>query len=63
IRGEELRAQLEEQHITVRAASISGLAEEAPDAYKRLEDVVRIVDRTGISRKVARTRPMGVMKG
>ncbi|MBC7257511.1 MAG: RtcB family protein, partial [Chloroflexi bacterium] len=37
IRGEELRAQLEEQHITVRAASMSGLAEEAPDAYKRLE--------------------------
>ncbi len=63
IRGEELRAQLEGQHITVRAASMSGLAEEAPEAYKRLEDVVRIVDRTGISRKVARTRPMGVMKG
>lgn len=63
VRGEDLRAQLEEQHITVRAASMAGLAEEAPDAYKRLEDVVRIVDRTGLSRKVARTRPMGVMKG
>jgi len=63
VRGEELRAELESRHITVRAASMSGLAEEAPDAYKDLEAVVRVVDRAGLSRKVARTRPLGVMKG
>jgi tRNA-splicing ligase RtcB len=63
IRGEDLRAELEGKHITVRAASMSGLAEEAPDAYKDLEAVVTVVDRAGLAKKVARTRPMGVMKG
>lgn len=63
VRGEELRAELESRHITVRAASMSGLAEEAPDAYKDLEAVVRVVDHAGLSRRVARTRPLGVMKG
>ncbi len=63
IRGEDLRAELESQCITVRAVSMSGLAEEAPDAYKRLDAVVDVVARTGVARKVARTRPMGVMKG
>jgi len=63
IRGEDLRAELEEQGITVRAGSMRGLAEEAPDVYKDLDQVVNVVHNAGISLKVARTRPLGVIKG
>jgi len=63
VRGEKLRDQLERAGITVRAKSMSGLAEEAPQAYKNLDRVVDVVHRAGIARKVARTRPMGVIKG
>lgn len=62
-RGEELRAELEQEGITVRAGSMRGLVEEAPQVYKDLDRVVNIVHRAGISRKVARTRPLGVIKG
>ena len=47
----------------LRAGSMSGLAEEAPEAYKDVDRVVDIVHRAGIARKVARTRPLGVIKG
>ena len=63
VRGEDLRDQLEAQHIAVRAGSMAGLAEEAPDVYKDLERVVQVVHQVGIARKVARTRPLGVIKG
>ncbi len=49
--------------IYVRAASREGIVEEAPGAYKDVDDVVRIADGAGISRLVARLKPMGVMKG
>jgi len=63
VRGQELRTRLEGQNITVRARSMAGLAEEAPEAYKDLDKVVGVVHVAGIARKVARTRPLGVMKG
>src|SRR3989304_581214 len=63
IRGDTLREQLEREGVAVRAGSISGLAEEAPEAYKDIEDVVDVVPRAGIARKVARLRPVAVMKG
>ncbi|MHB1293497.1 MAG: RtcB family protein [Anaerolineae bacterium] len=63
VRGEDLRAQLEESAITVRAGSMSGLAEEAPLAYKDLDRVVTVVHEAGIALRVARTRPLGVIKG
>ena len=63
VRGERLRDDLERAGIVVRAKSMSGLAEEAPQAYKDLDRVVDVVHKAGIARKVARTRPMGVMKG
>jgi len=63
IRGEKLRAELENADITVRAGSMRGLAEEAPAAYKDLEQVVQVVHKAGIARKVARTKPLGVIKG
>lgn len=45
------------------AASMSSLAEEAPRAYKDVTRVVEVVHQAGISRKVARMRPLGVIKG
>lgn len=63
IRGDALREKLEAEGVSVRAGSIAGLAEEAPEAYKDIEDVADVVHRTGIARKVARLRPVAVMKG
>ena len=63
IQGSELRRELEEQGIIIRAGSMSGLAEEAPAAYKDVSRVVEVVQGAGIARKVARLRPMAVIKG
>ena len=61
--GREILERLEAQGIFVRAGSLAGLAEEAPEAYKDVSDVVRVAHGAGISKKVARTRPMAVVKG
>jgi len=61
--GHNLTKELADQGITVRAASKGTLAEEAPVAYKDVEDVVAAVSGAGISKKVARMRPIGVVKG
>jgi tRNA-splicing ligase RtcB (3'-phosphate/5'-hydroxy nucleic acid ligase) len=63
IHGSELRRQLEERGIVVRSPSNKGLAEEAPFAYKDVEKVVAIVERAGLSRRVAQLTPTGVVKG
>ena len=63
VQGAELRRQLEHQGISVQSGSNRGLAEEAPGAYKDVSRVVEVVDRIGIARKVARLRPLGVVKG
>jgi tRNA-splicing ligase RtcB len=63
VRGETLRVSLEKEGIRVRAGSLSGLAEEAPQAYKDVDDVVQTVSGAGIARKVARLRPLAVIKG
>jgi tRNA-splicing ligase RtcB len=63
IHGGTLRRELEEQGIRVRAGSMSGLAEEAPEAYKDIEAVIKVVDGAGLARRVARLLPLAVMKG
>jgi tRNA-splicing ligase RtcB len=63
VRGEKLREELKAQGIEVRAGSMAGLAEEAPTAYKDVDVVVNTVHEAGIARKVARLRPLAVMKG
>lgn len=63
IRGEELVQELRQKGIIVRAGSMAGLAEEAPDAYKDVDRVVNVVHKAGLARKVARFRPLGVIKG
>ena len=63
-RGEEIKKELwSKKHIYVRSASNKVAAEEAPDAYKNVDDVVRVVEGAGISKIVARLVPMGVVKG
>ena len=63
IEGAALRRRLEDAGITVRASSSRGLAEEAPEAYKDVERVVEVVERAGLAARVARLRPIGVVKG
>jgi tRNA-splicing ligase RtcB len=45
------------------AAGVATVAEEMPDAYKDVSDVVRIVHQAGVARRVAQLRPLGVIKG
>jgi tRNA-splicing ligase RtcB len=61
--GREVLAALEARGIAVRAGSLSGLAEEASEAYKDVNEVVNVAHNAGISKKVARTRPIAVVKG
>jgi tRNA-splicing ligase RtcB (3'-phosphate/5'-hydroxy nucleic acid ligase) len=61
--GAEVRRELDDKGIIVRCASSGELAEEAPSAYKDVERVVDVVHRAGLARKVARLRPVGVIKG
>ncbi len=61
--GARLREELEQQGIVIRSDSDPGLAEEAPIAYKDVEDVVDVVHGAKLARKVARLKPLAVIKG
>ena len=61
--GRRIDKELESRGVIARAQSFRGLAEEQPAAYKNVDDVVDVVDRAGLSKKVARMRPIGVIKG
>jgi len=63
VRGDRLLDELEQKGIQIRARSMSGLAEEAPQAYKDVDAVVEVVVNAGIARKIARLRPLAVVKG
>ena len=63
VHGTELREELRSRGILICAGSMSGLAEEAPMAYKDVSRVVEVVHRLGIGRKVARLEPVAVIKG
>ena len=58
-----LLEDLESKGITVKASSKATIAEEAPYAYKNVNDVVDVVHNAGISKKVCKMRPLGVIKG
>jgi tRNA-splicing ligase RtcB len=62
-RGDQLVGELKERGIHIKAHSLPGLAEEAPDAYKPVEEVVDAIHNAGLSKKVARMRPLGCLKG
>lgn len=63
VRGDALRKDLEKEGIHIRAGSMAGLAEEAPQAYKDVDAVVATVVGAEIARKVARLVPVIVIKG
>jgi tRNA-splicing ligase RtcB len=65
-RGRDLRIEtrkLEEQGIILRSDTKDGILEEIPEAYKDIDAVVNVVHNAGLAKKVARLRPMGVIKG
>jgi tRNA-splicing ligase RtcB len=61
--GVELRNRLRREGITVKTRSLHSLPEESPEAYKDVDEVVRVCDEVGLSRPVARLRPLAVLKG
>ncbi len=63
VSGRKLKEELEGKGIAVAAGSFSGLAEEAPRAYKDVDAVVDVVQAVGIADKVARLAPIAVCKG
>jgi tRNA-splicing ligase RtcB len=62
-KGRAIAQYLEKQGIFVRAKGRRTLHEEVPEAYKDVDEVVKVVDAAGLSRRVARLRPIGVVKG
>jgi tRNA-splicing ligase RtcB len=62
-KGRDLRQELYAQGIIVRAPGRQSIAEEAPYAYKDVDRVVNTVQSAGLSKKVARLKPLGVIKG
>ncbi len=61
--GKKLQQDMETRGIYVRSASYAGLAEEAGPAYKNIDDVVEATEQAGISKRVVRLVPIGVVKG
>ena len=62
-RGRAITRELEDKGIIVKGASQGTIVEEIPEAYKDVNDVVNVVHHAGISRKVVKLVPMGVIKG
>ncbi|MFC1618156.1 RtcB family protein [Patescibacteria group bacterium] len=58
-----LRDMLDKYGVVVRAGSAKGLLEEAPEAYKDIDEVIEVVSEAGIANKVAKMKPVGIMKG
>jgi tRNA-splicing ligase RtcB (3'-phosphate/5'-hydroxy nucleic acid ligase) len=59
----DLLKEMRAKGITIHAAGMKTIAEEAPEAYKDVNDVVNVVHNAGISKRVCRMRPVGVIKG
>lgn len=62
-RGNDVVEKLRRRNVTIRARSLKGAAEEAPGAYKDVDDVVEATCRAGLARKVARLEPLICVKG
>jgi tRNA-splicing ligase RtcB len=59
----EVQDKLAERGILVRSETRDGILEEVPEAYKDVDEVIESVVKAGLAKKVARLRPMGVIKG
>ncbi|MBD3252900.1 RNA-splicing ligase RtcB [Candidatus Pacearchaeota archaeon] len=63
IRAENVKSDLEKRGIDIEAGSFKGIAEEAPEAYKDIEEVIKVSHEAKIGKLVAKLRPVAVMKG
>ena len=63
VRGKSIVQEMEKRGVLVASASQKTLAEEIPEAYKDVSEVVGVVHDAGIARRVARLRPIAVVKG
>ena len=63
ISGSELVERLKKKGILVKCYSMLGIAEEAPSAYKDIDEVIEVVSAAGLATKVARLEPLAVVKG
>ncbi len=61
--GKEIVKNLKDKGIIVKCYSMRGISEEAPQAYKNIDEVVDVVHQAGLSKKVARLVPLAVVKG
>ena len=62
-RGRSISRELESKGIIVKSSGRETLAEEMPEAYKDINEVVGVVEGAGISKRVCRMKPLGVIKG
>jgi tRNA-splicing ligase RtcB len=62
-KGRDLISELKKQGVEIQAKGYKTIAEEMPSAYKDVSDVVDVMHKSGISTKVAKLRPVGVIKG
>jgi tRNA-splicing ligase RtcB len=63
ISGQEVVKDLEQKRIIIKCQSLRGIAEEAPIAYKDIDNIVQIVHNAGLSKRVVKLRPLAVIKG
>jgi len=63
LKGGEIKKRLSEKGIEVKSGSLVSLAQEAPEVYKDIDEVIKVIDELGISKKVARLKPLVVIKG
>jgi len=63
IKGEEVKKRLHKKGIEVKSGSYKSLAQEAPEVYKDVDEVIKVVDELGISKKIAKLKPLCVVKG
>jgi tRNA-splicing ligase RtcB len=60
---EKVKKDLEQKNISIKAGSLKGMVEEAPEAYKDVDEVVKVSDELGIGKIVAKLKPLAVIKG
>ncbi|MBI2004363.1 RtcB family protein [Candidatus Pacearchaeota archaeon] len=63
LKGEETKEKLHKKNIEIKSRSFKAIAEESPEVYKDIEEVVNVVHDLGISKKVARLKPLVVIIG
>ena len=61
--GEQIKNDLAQEHIYLKVGSVKGVADEAPLAYKDVDEVIKVSHDAGIGKIVAKLKPLGVIKG